>query len=151
MSSVLVRWALGGCAAVLLSACGGSRDTAEGPSPARGARAVTMLEDEQLADRSGSLLSVMQAETGGLDVRHTERCPIITFRGAKRFVAPPTPSIYVNGMRATNTCVLDELPAADVRRVEIYPSGVTSRPGYVNSADGLILVFLRGGGHIAER
>jgi hypothetical protein len=105
---------------------------------------VVTLDERQLANRAGTLLHVLRMDAAPMLVRETSGCPEITFRGSKRFHGVGTPSIYVNGMRALNTCVLEEFAAADVRRVEIYPSGVANRPGYANSSDGLILVFLLG-------
>jgi len=49
----------------------------------------------------------------------------------------------VDGARATDTCVLESLRATDIGRVEVYPQGFTSRPGYRTHAEGLILVFMR--------
>ncbi len=49
----------------------------------------------------------------------------------------------MDGTRALDTCILGMLRAGDVRRVEIYPMGVTTRPGYSPHSHGLILVFLR--------
>jgi hypothetical protein len=46
-------------------------------------------------------------------------------------------------VRGADTCILATLASADVRLVEVYPQGVTGRPGYVTSARGLILVFRR--------
>jgi hypothetical protein len=42
-----------------------------------------------------------------------------------------------------NTCILDQLNPEDVERLELYPTGMTPRPGYFADADGLILVFMR--------
>jgi hypothetical protein len=137
------RWRSTICLAVLVAAagCAGLGGLQRGGGNA--SRVVT-LDERHLANRAGTLLHVMQMDAGPMLVRETSGCPEITFRGTKRFHGVGTPSIYVNGMRALNTCVLEEFAAADVRRVEIYPSGVANRPGYANSSDGLILVFLLG-------
>lgn len=140
------RWRSVICLAVLVSAAGcaglGGGERGAGRQPS----GVVTLDERQLANRAGTLLHVLRMDAAPMLVRETAGCPEITFRGSKRFHGAGTPSIYVNGMRAVNTCVLEEFPAADVRRVEIYPSGVANRPGYANSADGLILVFLLGTG-----
>lgn len=146
------HWILPLCTtAALLAACGPAARQAAEPAQERGARRMVLIDEAQLSRRSGTLLSVLRYDAGPVEVRETSGCPEITLRGKKRFHGGATPSIYVNGMRATNTCVLHDFAVADVRRVEIYPSGVTSRPGYVNSSDGLILVFLQGSSEIAER
>lgn len=133
-------WVL--CAAALLAAGCGQAGEVESRPGRRGG--VVVLDERHFANRAGTLLRALQQSGSPMLVRETAGCPEITFRGSKRFHGHSTPSIYVNGMRAVNTCVLDEFSAADVRRVEIYPSGVAARAAYENSADGLILVFLLG-------
>lgn len=149
-----MRWkTLFGCLAAvpLLQGCTHNLSGRDAGRPEPQARRMLVIDEAQLTRRAGTLLSVMRYAAGPMEIRETQGCPEITLRGKKRFHGPATPSIYVNGMHATNTCVLNDFLAVDVRRVEIYPSGVTSRPGYVNSADGLILVFLVGSGDIAQR
>lgn len=135
----------------LLHGCAHNVSGRDAGRPEAQSRRMLVIEEAQLTRRAGTLLSVMQYAAGPMEIRETSGCPEITLRGRKRFHGGAAPSIYVNGMHATNTCVLTDFLAADVRRVEIYPSGVTSRPGYVNSADGLILVFLVGSGELAQR
>jgi len=53
------------------------------------------------------------------------------------------PDVYVDGTRTVDTCPLVTIQAMDTRRVEVYPLGVTSRPGYTSSGHGLILIFLQ--------
>lgn len=135
----------------LLFGCAHDASGRDAGRPEAQSRRMLVIEEAQLTRRPGTLLSVMQYAAGPMEIRETSGCPEITLRGKKRFHGAATPSIYVDGMHATNTCVLNDFLAVDVRRVEIYPSGVTSRPGYVNSADGLILVFLVGSGELAQR
>ena len=59
------------------------------------------------------------------------------------FQGTVNPHVYVDGTRATDTCVLTSLRSHDVERVEVYPQGVTRRPGYGTHAHGLILVFMK--------
>lgn len=149
-----MRWRTSfGClvAFPLLYGCAHNLSGRDAGRPEAQSRRMLVIEEAQLTRRPGTLLSVMQYAAGPMEIRETSGCPEITLRGKKRFHGAATPSIYINGMHATNTCVLNDFLAADVRRVEIYPSGVTSRPGYVNSADGLILVFLVGSGELAQR
>jgi len=135
----------------LLYGCATNVSGRDAGRPEPQSRRMLVIEEAQLTRRAGTLLSVMQSAAGPMEIRETPGCPEITIRGRKRFHGAATPSIYINGMHATNTCVLNDFLAVDVSRVEIYPSGVTSRPGYVNSADGLILVFLVGSNEIAGR
>ena len=51
----------------------------------------------------------------------------VNFKGAVN------PHVYVDGTRTTDTCVLDSLRTTDVERVEVYPQGFTTRPGYART------------------
>jgi len=53
------------------------------------------------------------------------------------------PDVYVDGTRTVDTCPLVTLQAIEASRIEIYPLGVTSRPGYPSRGHGLILIFLQ--------
>ena len=44
--------------------------------------------------------------------------------------------------RTTDTCPLVTIQAVSTERIEVYPMGMTSRPGYPSSGHGLILIFL---------
>lgn len=104
---------------------------------------ATVLKGPALTGGDGTLLSVMKGKIPGFLV-HTgpDICPEIGLRGPASFGAWLNPTIYVDGTRATNTCVLQMLAARDVERVEVYPMGAT-RPGYLSNGRGLILIFLR--------
>lgn len=73
----------------------------------------------------------------------TSQCPEIRLRSNVNARGAVSPHVYVNGTRASNTCVLESLRTTDVERVEVYPRGFTNRPGYGTHAHGLILVFTR--------
>ena len=60
-------------------------------------------------------------------------------RGRTTVARPTNPGMYVDGARATNTCVLETLNVSDVHRVEIYPIGIAQRGAYEAQAGGLIL------------
>ena len=70
-------------------------------------------------------------------------CPIVQLRGNDSVVGSSDPDIYVDGTRTVDTCPLVTLQASAAGRIEIYPSGATSRPGYPSSGHGLILIFLQ--------
>jgi hypothetical protein len=104
-----------------------------------------VLAGQSLLDGSGDLLSTMVGKIPSLRMRRMSgQCPQITLRGSASFQSVVNPHVYVDGARATDTCVLEMLDARDVERVEVYPTGMTPRPGYGTHADGLILVFMRG-------
>jgi hypothetical protein len=104
-----------------------------------------VLTGQSLMDGPGDLLSTLVGKIPSLRMRRmAEQCPQITLRGAASFQSATNPHVYVDGARATDTCVLEVLDARDVERVEVYPTGVSARPGYGTHAHGLILVFMRG-------
>jgi hypothetical protein len=51
------------------------------------------------------------------------------------------PDVYVDGTRTNDTCPLITISAISTERIEVYPLGMTSRPGYPSSGHGLILIF----------
>jgi hypothetical protein len=51
------------------------------------------------------------------------------------------PSVYLDGTLMSDTCLLSQMPASDIRSVEVYPSGNTSRPGIQRNPFGIIMVF----------
>lgn len=70
-------------------------------------------------------------------------CPAVTLRRGRRASPIAAPLIYVDGARTYGTCALAEISPWDVDRVEVYPGGVSHRPGYRTHATGLILIFLK--------
>ncbi len=107
-------------------------------------RGAVVLTGSALTDGEGSLLSTMKGKIPGFQVQTgPDICPEISLRGQASFSGFINPDVYVDGTRATDTCILETLSAKDAERVEIYPMGFTMRPGYRTHAEGLILVFLR--------
>jgi len=70
------------------------------------------------------------------------RCPLLELRGKDSMEGSNDPDVYVDGTRTTDTCPLIQIQAVQTERVEVYPLGMTSRPGYPGSGHGLILIFL---------
>jgi len=77
--------------------------------------------------------------TGWTDPDH---CPRVELRGRDVIVGSSDPDIYVDGVHSKDTCLLTAMRASETGRLEVYPFGVTSRPGYPSSPHGLILIFL---------
>ena len=69
-------------------------------------------------------------------------CPALQLRGKDSVTGSSDPDVYVDGTRTGDTCPLVTLQASQTRRVEVYPLGVTPRPGYSSSGHGLILIFV---------
>jgi hypothetical protein len=133
-------------ATALLSGCASA--SPGNPRPSGGVADIgnaVVLEKDQLFDPRGSLLNVIASRLSNSRIVHDGGCAGVEIRGSKNFVAPVLPGVYVDGQRAGTSCVFELLNTEDIARVEVYPMGVTRRPGYTGSAGGLILVFLKNG------
>jgi len=102
-----------------------------------------VLDREDLAAENGMLLDAMARRIPVMRISFDVTCPSITLRGVNTLPGLTEPEVYVDGIRGADTCILNNLAVSDAHRVEIYSQGVTSRPGYVTSARGLILIFTR--------
>lgn len=134
--------------AILLAACATTRggDDFESQAGVRHEGGGFVVTGRALEDGPGSILAALTGKIPNFRLqRISGGCPIITLRNAVSFQSVVNPHVYVDGIRATDTCVLTSLRTHDVERVEIYPQGFTTRPGYGTHAHGLILVFMRGG------
>lgn len=107
----------------------------------RGHKPSAVLDREELVAEGGMLLDVMARRIPVMRISFEYTCPTISLRGVNTVPGLTEPEVYVDGLRGADTCILDHLAASDIRLVEVYSQGVTSRPGYVTSARGLILVF----------
>jgi hypothetical protein len=129
---------------LLLGACGSARATSE-DEPQNGVRienGAIILGQTDLADGRGNILNAMQGKVPNFRIRRVGgECPQITLRSAVSFQGIVNPHVYLDGTRATDTCILESLRTEDIQRVEVYPMGVTTRPGYGRHAHGLILLF----------
>ncbi len=107
---------------------------------------AVVLSGHQLITSGGmTLLEAMRGRVMNLAVERRTSCPHVTLRGEKTIIGSSNPLIYVDGARVADTCVLEQIRVYEVKRVEIYPHGITQRPGYGSSPFGLILVFLTDG------
>lgn len=104
----------------------------------------TVVSGIALEDGQGSVLDAIRGKVPNLKIqRFVNECPRIALRNDNTFGTPVAPHVYVDGTRATDTCILETLRSGDVERVEVYPSGVSGRAGYPTHAHGLILLFMR--------
>ena len=118
--------------------------SARGDGRIRTRNGATILTGVTLTETQGSILAAMEGRVPNLRVRiRPQGCSAINLRNQTAY-RPVSPLVYVDGARATDTCILESLRAQDVESVEIYPMGFTTRPGYASHAHGLILVFLLG-------
>ena len=141
------RFALG-LVTLTLAACATPRP--EGPAPSGDGVTMrdgaTIISGVALQDGRGPLLSALEGKVPNLRIqRSANECPTISLRSHVTFQSLVNPHVYVDGTRATDTCVLEMLRSEDVESVEVYPMGFTKRPGYGTHAHGLILVFMRSG------
>lgn len=102
-----------------------------------------VLDSVLLVHEHQSVLEALKHGLPNLLVQPTNQCPILALRQTRGLPESSNPQVYVNGTRTANTCILETVPAQDVAFIEVYPTGVTTRPGYATSAYGLILLFMR--------
>jgi hypothetical protein len=128
----------------LLTACSAMNQIGEETGRSAGIGNAIVIEDESLESSRGSVISILQTNVRGMSVSRTEICPHIVLRGGSRTQTSEV-LVYLDGQRISDTCILDALDADALARVEVYPSGVTQRPGYRSNNGGLILVFTKNG------
>lgn len=133
-----------------VAACGSApiSETSAGIGNLRGDNVTSgmVLTGPDLFEHNGTLLRYLHARVPGMTVDHTSPiCPRVQIRGRKSLMGSNDPIVYVDGARTANSCILDDLLTRDLSRVEIYPMGVSNRPGYEAHPNGLILVFVRDG------
>ena len=124
-------------AAVMAASACRTRAAGEGGGAPDGS--VILVEGSEL---SGTVLDGLRIRVPAMLV--TERpgqCPLIIFRGQRSAAAQGNPSLYVDGTLMSDTCLLSQMSTSDVRSVEVYPSGITSRAGIQRNPFGVILVF----------
>jgi len=140
-------------AGLLVAGCLGSQpDTGPAASPVpesarRLAGSGTVIDNRQLGRAGGDLLTALQGRVPNLRVERIpgRRCPMVVLRGERTMLGSPDPAVYVDGTAMTDTCILVQIRASEVWWVELYPGGITPRPGYGSGTNGVILVFMRDG------
>jgi hypothetical protein len=95
---------------------------------------------EALARNDIPVLDLLRYRVPGMKVSPTDDCPEVILRGKSTFVTNSSAAIYLDGERATNTCVLAMLSTFHLARVEVYPGGVPPS-GYMTNPYGVILLF----------
>ena len=119
-------------------ACGGRQNQQPRERSASGG-GVTVVQGSELS--AGNLLDALRTRVPTMAVStRSGECPRIVFRGV-RSQNQGNPSVYVDGTRMLDTCVLTQIPAADVDYVEVHPSSASSPPGIQRNPFGLILVY----------
>ena len=131
--------------ALTLAACVAG-PSGSGPSPAERSSTSHVVISVAGMQAPPRLITLMEMRVRNMDVKESGgACPEIEFRGRNSITAPTPPTVYVDGQRASNTCVLDLISPLDVSTLEVYPMGVSNRPGYLSTVGGLILVFTKDG------
>ena len=114
------------------------------PPAADDARLASIVLTADQVRSSGTVLAAMRGRVPSMRVSRSSDCPGITLRSARIPDDDTAPLVYIDGNRTAGTCALVDLSPRDVDRVEVYPMGVTTRPGYGRSSNGLILIFMKG-------
>lgn len=145
---------IGACGALTLTSCAPASTPGAPPAlddgndaPAaishRGAQGSIVFTEAELVRAQRPLLDLLRQRLAGMQVRSTPTCPEVLLRGRASLVTSSSPGVYLDGLLASNTCILLDLNTADLARVEIYPNGIPARPGYHVNPYGLILIFAR--------
>ena len=130
--------------AVLCAGCAPAR-TADGTGSGAGVGNAIVIPDESLEISRGSLLTIMQDHVRGMRVARTDECPHVVLRGGVGRSQAAEVLVYLDGQRMSDTCILEGLNIESIGHIEVYPGGVTQRPGYTSNSGGLILVFMKSG------
>jgi hypothetical protein len=121
--------------ALVLGACvSGSRDRS---SDASASGALTIPG----SDMNGPLLQALRSRVGAMTISNAGTpCPRITFRGSRSATRQGDPSVYVDGALMADTCILQQIQAADVEYVTIYTGGANIPAGFQHNPFGTIIV-----------
>ena len=116
------------------------------PHPQPSADAVIITRDALNIDPGRTILDAIrqvmpQAQVMGWSPPPND-CPHLQLRGSDSITGNSDPDVYVDGTHTPDTCPLVTIHAVETSRVEVYPFGVTTRPGYPSSPHGLILIFV---------
>jgi hypothetical protein len=145
LAAMVVTVALAaGCGPAIAPAASGLTDRDPVMSERRAGMA-TVVTGAQIRSGGSTLLEGLRTRIANLRVERSDRCPEVRLRGQRSVAGNSNPAVYVNGTRAANTCVLEQIQPVDIEAVEVYANGVSNRPGYRNSPTGLVLVFTRNG------
>ncbi len=113
--------------------------------PPTGIGNAVVIPDDEFNSNRGSLISVLRDNIRGMSVSRENACPHIVLRGGIGRSQAAEALVYVDGQRFSDTCILDSINIESIAWAEVYPSGVTQRPGYTTNAGGLILFFMKNG------
>jgi hypothetical protein len=137
--------------AALLAACACAPPASTGhvpmSDPDPGVRTTggnaTVITGQDLRGGGPTLLVALTGRVNSLRVERPPSggCPILHLRGRRTLERDMNPLVYIDGTLVGSTCALDEIRTGDIRQVEIYPGGNTTRSGYRHSPNGLLLVF----------
>lgn len=130
---------LGGCASLQSEGRPARYD-----SGIRNEAGATIISGAILHESRGTILDAVRGRVPGMRVFAIRSgCPQVSLRSHVATPGAANPLVYLDGTRTFGTCLLDQIRAENIASVEIYPMGVTRRPGYSTHAHGLILVFRR--------
>jgi len=91
---------------------------------------------------SGTLLDALRTRVPNMTVTTRDTpCPLIFFRGPRSVRNAGSISVYIDRTHMADTCILQQIVASDVERVEIYPSGQVSEAGIQRNPNGIIMIY----------
>lgn len=131
--------------ALLLTSCATLNRIGDENAASAGIGNAIVIEDASLENSRGGVLTILQSHVMSMSVARDRACPHIVLRGGAGRSQAAEALVYVDGQRMSDTCVLESLNVESIERAEVYPSGVTTRPGYRSNNGGLILIFMKDG------
>lgn len=129
------RWLVG---LLLFAGCSGVANPAN-PAGSQASGAELVLHGSEM---SGTLLDALQTHFPAMKVgSQSNGCPALQFRGAGSVRTAPSPSVYVDGTRMVDTCILAQMSTTEIDSVEVYPSGNTAKAAVPRNPSGMIFIY----------
>jgi|GEM_PF-852021 len=137
-----------GAAMLVLRGCASTRAGGDGSDDRRNRVARgqgTTFGEELLIAANEPLLELLRKRLPGIQIQERPGgCPEVLLRGRSTVSTSSSPAIYLDGVQSSNDCILRELNTGGLGLVEVFPSGLPTRPGYRAHPYGVIIIFTRG-------
>jgi hypothetical protein len=123
----------------LATACTPSRSATPAGEPTPDRSGIVIRGSEMSA---GTLLDGLRTRVPAIMIgRQSGACPAIIFRGQRSMLGQGNPSVYVDNTLMSDTCILAQIPTADVDWVEVYPGDSAGKAGMQRNPFGSIFVY----------
>lgn len=132
------------CAAAI-AACAApvaQRSSPSAPAPGAADRPQAVLTADDMLPYA-TLRDAIVTRIPRLRLAREADCAAIGLSGADPVEPPTAPLVYVDGLPATGTCALLQLPVFSVQRVEVFSMGGASYSRLPRSPNGMILIYTK--------